>query len=102
MSAVQTIVDSHRDRCGQFILTESQQTQLATVIDESLAGRTSVLDLLPLSVEELGAARNGSSVDECLCRGFMPELHSRRIRSFNYYKNFFEHTWNGMCAGWST
>ena len=89
VSAVQTIVDSQRDRCGQFILTGSQQTQLATVVDESLAGRTSVLDLLPLSVEELGDSVNGLSVDECLCRGFMPELHSRRMRSFNYYRNYF-------------
>ena len=89
VSAVQTIVDSQRDRCGQFILTGSQQTQLATVVEESLAGRTSVLDLLPLSVEELGDSVNGLSVDECLCRGFMPELHSRRMRSFNYYRNYF-------------
>ena len=53
VTAVQTIVDSRREVCGQFILTGSQQTQLAETVDESLAGRTSVLDLLPLSAAEL-------------------------------------------------
>lgn len=89
VSAVQTIVDSRRDVCGQFILTGSQQTQLAEAVDESLAGRTSVLDLLPLSCAELGDSLNDQATDECLCRGFMPELHTGRKRVFNYYRNYF-------------
>ena len=89
VSAVQTIVDSRRDLFGQFILTGSQQTQLAAAVDESLAGRTSVLDLLPLSCQELGDALNTLSTDECLVRGFMPELHAHRKRPFNYYRNYF-------------
>ena len=80
VSAVQTIVDSRRDVCGQFILTGSQQTQLAAAVDESLAGRTSVLDLLPLSFAELGNSLNDQTTDECLCRGFMPELHIGKKR----------------------
>ena len=89
VSAVQTIIDSRRDLCGQFILTGSQQPQLATAVDESLAGRTSVLDLLPLSCQELGDSLNALSTDECIARGFMPELHANRKRPFNYYRNYF-------------
>ena len=88
-AAVQTIVDSHRDLCGQFILTGSQQTQLAEAVDESLAGRTSVLDLLPLSAAELSEGIGGLLTDECLTRGFMPELHAHRKNAFNYYRNYF-------------
>ena len=89
VAAVQTIVDSHRDVCGQFILTGSQQTQLAEAVDESLAGRTSVLDLLPLSVAELPDSLGDISTDECLSCGFMPELHAHRKNVFNYYRNYF-------------
>ena len=88
-SAVQTIVDSQRDLCGQFVLTGSQQTQLAEAVDESLAGRTSVLDLLPLSTAELLEKLVDMTTDECLTRGFMPELHARRKSAFNYYRNYF-------------
>lgn len=89
VSAVQTIVDSRRDVCGQFILTGSQQTQLAEAVDESLAGRTSVLDLLPLSAAELRGGLGAMSTDECLLRGFMPELHAHRKNASNYYRNYF-------------
>lgn len=89
VTAVQTIVDSRREVCGQFILTGSQQTQLAEAVDESLAGRTSVLDLLPLSAAELSDRLSDLSTDECLSRGFMPELHARRKNAFNYYRNYF-------------
>lgn len=89
VSAVQTIVDEKRDVCGQFILTGSQQTQLAEAVDESLAGRTSILDLLPLSTEELRREIVSLSTDECLTRGFMPELYAQKKRPFNYYRNYF-------------
>lgn len=89
VTAVQTIVDYRRDVCGQFVLTGSQQTQLAETIDESLAGRTSVLDLLPLSVGELSDSGECMSTDEYLVRGFMPELHARKKNAFNYYRNYF-------------
>ena len=89
VSAVQTIVDSRREVCGQFVLTGNQQTQLAEAVDESLAGRTSVLDLLPLSSIELSDRLSVMATDECLTRGFMPELHAHRKNAFNYYRNYF-------------
>lgn len=89
VSAVQTIVDETRDVCGQFILTGSQQTQLAEAVDESLAGRTSILDLLPLSTAEVRREIGSPSTDECLTRGFMPELYAQKKRPFNYYRNYF-------------
>lgn len=89
VTAIQTIVDGNRDACGQFVLTGSLQTQLAEAVDESLAGRTSILDLLPLSFGEIGDSLERQATDECLIRGFMPELHARRMRAPNYYRNYF-------------
>lgn len=89
VSAVQTIVDERRDLCGQFILTGSQQTQLAAAVDESLAGRTSVLDLLPLSIAEIRERLHEETTNETLVRGFMPELYQRKMNATNYYRNYF-------------
>lgn len=47
-------IDLHRDRTGQFILSGSQNLLLMQQISESLAGRAAVLDLLPLSLPEIG------------------------------------------------
>ncbi len=45
-------IDSRREARGQYILTGSQNLLLAGRISESLAGRTAVLRLLPLSHRE--------------------------------------------------
>lgn len=49
-------VDAERSRAGQFILTGSQNILLAQGVTESLAGRTAMLRLLPLSCREMMAA----------------------------------------------
>ncbi|MBR6470485.1 MAG: ATP-binding protein [Victivallales bacterium] len=87
-SAVQVRVDEERGSCGRFVLTGSHQTALAASIDQSLAGRTSILELLPLSLAELGGCPV-LSTDQLLLTGFMPELHLRPRRVTNYYRNYF-------------
>ena len=46
-------VDSDRDRPGQFILTGSQNLLLMQQVTESLAGRSAILKLLPMSEREI-------------------------------------------------
>lgn len=89
VSAVQTLVDENRDAVGQFVLTGSQQAELAASVDESLAGRTCVLDLMPLSLAELGAEAESSTTDELLLRGFMPEVWAKKLNPTRYYRNYF-------------
>ena len=89
VSGVQTLVDQNREHVGQFVLTGSQQSELAGAVDESLAGRTAVLDLMPLSVRELGDRARKASTDELLLRGFMPELWAKRMNPTAYYRNYF-------------
>lgn len=88
VSDVQVEVDGNRERNGQFILTGSQQPELAAAVDESLAGRTSVLDLLPLSLSEIGDVARDMSTDALLLRGFMPELYRTRKNPTDYYRNY--------------
>ena len=46
-------IDAHRSQPGQYILTGSQNLLMMQQVSESLAGRTAVLKLLPLSRWEL-------------------------------------------------
>jgi predicted AAA+ superfamily ATPase len=50
---IKELVDSHRDRPGQYILTGSQNLLLMQQVTESLAGRAAVLQLLPMSQWEV-------------------------------------------------
>jgi len=60
---------------GRFILTGSQQFEVMTGITQSLAGRTGLLKLLPLSLEELPRERVDGAIDRLLLSGFYPRIH---------------------------
>lgn len=72
-SHIQVIVDERRHP-GQFILTGSYQFELMRTVTQSLAGRTALLRLLPLSINELRAAKIDMSVDELLFCGGYPRI----------------------------
>ena len=78
-SYLQGVVDADR-RMGRFILTGSSQFELIGSITQSLAGRASLLHLLPFSYGELQAAgRAPSSVNALLHAGFFPPIHDRSV-----------------------
>ena len=89
-SYVQVKVDEERDKMGTFILIGSQQPKLAATISQSLAGRTSVLSLMPFSIRELIEADINPTTDELILRGFMPDIHVRNIPPASYYRNYFQ------------
>ncbi len=79
-SYLQGVVDSDR-RMGRFILTGSSQFELIESITQSLAGRASMLTLLPFSLGEIQQAKRApASVDELLYSGLFPPLYDRRIK----------------------
>jgi predicted AAA+ superfamily ATPase len=78
-SYLQGVVDADR-RMGRFILTGSSQFELLSSVTQSLAGRASLLTLLPFSLAELQAAgRAPNSLDSLLYKGFFPPIHDREI-----------------------
>lgn len=65
---------------GRFILTGSSQFELIELITQSLAGRASMLTLLPFSLSEIQAAgRAPGSVDELLHAGLFPPIYDRPV-----------------------
>ncbi|MGN1190400.1 MAG: ATP-binding protein [Candidatus Ornithospirochaeta sp.] len=91
LSAIQVKVDENRRQNGRFILTGSHQPRLREAVAQSLAGRTTIHMLFPLSVEELRLCGKMKEVDESLIRGFMPELYLDQVRDPDvYYRGYLD------------
>ena len=90
LSYLQEIVDQQGQN-GQFVLTGSHQLQLREAITQSLAGRTGILHLLPLSIVELEAANiRFDSFEAYLFHGFLPRVHDQQQRPHTAYANYYQ------------
>lgn len=95
------VIDSERSARGRVILTGSQKYTLMQHVAESLAGRVSVLELEPLSLEEIAEHRAGLSIEDSILRGGYPELWADRsidARSFfaSYVATYLERDLRSM------
>lgn len=89
-SYVQGVVDETGEP-GQFVISGSQNFLLMEAIDQSLAGRVAVLNLLPLSLSELCAAgRPPRSTSEWVYAGGYPRVYDRGIEPADYYPNYVQ------------
>ncbi|MCP5007330.1 MAG: ATP-binding protein [Planctomycetes bacterium] len=77
-SYIQEIVDE-QNREGLFILTGSHQFELADTINQSLAGRTALVKLLPFSYNELYGSSRKVSLEEILYTGFYPRIFDKKL-----------------------
>lgn len=77
-SYIQGIVDEKKKR-GMFILTGSQNFQLLDKINQSLAGRTAILKLLPFSISEIKSIINKMGINEVLLHGFYPRIYDEKL-----------------------
>ena len=74
LSYLQGIVDEHRDR--RYILSGSSQFKLQNSITQSLAGRTAVLELFPLTISEISGIGDIGNADFLMLQGFYPAIHA--------------------------
>lgn len=88
MSYLQVIVDEKRTN-SLFVLTGSSQFKLMEKISQSLAGRTAILKLLPLTIKELGTDA-AESPDEIIFKGFYPRIYDQDIPPGQAYGDYFE------------
>ncbi len=77
LSYVQTEVDL-KNKNGQFILTGSHQFDLMQSVDQSLAGRTALVKLLPYSVDEI-YNKETPSLLKVLYTGFYPRIFEEQL-----------------------
>ena len=116
LSYIQGIVDEHPER--KFILSGSSQFAMLRKVAQSLAGRTAVFELLPLSYSEIRDRAENKPLDDLLFEGFYPAIYAERnIPKFlypSYIKTYLDkdvrdllqikdmmqfHTFIRLCAG---
>lgn len=90
LSYLQTHVDNS-DKTGMFVLAGSQNFLLLQSVNQSLAGRTAVLRLLPFSRQELLQARMATqSLNEQIFVGCYPRLYDKQIAPADYYPHYIQ------------
>ncbi len=89
-SDIQVMVDE-RKSTGQFILSGSENLVLSESVSQSLAGRTAILKLLPLTI---GECRNFplecEGLDQFLYTGFYPRIHADCLNPTDFYGSYVE------------
>lgn len=92
LSFIQEMVDENPEK--RFILSGSSQFSVFKRITQSLAGRTAVLELLPISFSEVKAEASGKSLNRLLLDGFYPAIYAgKNIPSLlypSYVKTYLE------------
>ncbi len=89
LSYIQVRVDE-ANQMGMFILTGSHQAELHNAVSQSLAGRTSLLRLLPLSLQEMRSAQIDLSIEEVILKGGYPKIHRDNLPIANAYSSYFQ------------
>lgn len=87
LSYIQVEVDAE-PRKGQFILTGSHQGALKQAVSQSLAGRTAVLTLWPLSLEE--HPNRSDTLDAHLLHGTLPRVHADQQDPSKAYRSYLQ------------
>ena len=87
-------LQTHSDLAGKngmYILTGSQNFQLLSSVDQSLAGRVAILTLLPFSHIEM---RDGGilpqSIDEEIFNGSYPRLYDNGLAAGDFYPSYID------------
>ncbi len=75
---------------GQIYLTGSQQFEINEKISQSLAGRTGILKLLPLSLAEIKTKYSVKSLEETMLKGSYPAIFDRGIKHNEWYPSYIE------------
>ncbi len=88
-SYIQVRVDEVQ-RNGLFVLTGSQQFAVSQTINQSLAGRTAVVRLLPFSLAEALQLSPSYDLDTLLYTGFYPRLYDQHINPTQGLADYFE------------
>ncbi|MGN0223078.1 MAG: ATP-binding protein [Muribaculaceae bacterium] len=96
-SYLQVEVDNDRINGGsrRFIVSDSSNFALLEKVTQSMAGRTAVLTLLPLTISEIRSRYPEASTDELLLRGGFPALWGIDLRGVdillsNYFATYIE------------
>jgi len=86
LSYIKMSIDKNRREHGRFVLTGSQTFQLMKGVSESLAGRIAILQLYPLSWEEIDVSPfEDKRVAKQIVQGFYPQFFAEPHTDWNLW-----------------
>ena len=89
-SYIQTRVDE-KNEAGMYILSGSHNFLLMERISQSLAGRTAVLKMAPLSIKELRqASLLPENLNDWLITGGYPRIYDKEIAPVDFFPNYVQ------------
>ena len=89
LSYIQGIVDES-GKSGKYILTGSQNMLLLKSVQQSLAGRVSILKLLPFSLREVKGLTGNFSLDKAIYTGGFPRIFDKKLNPTEAMRNYAE------------
>jgi len=88
LSEIQVRVDEDKKR--RYILTGSSNFALLNTVTQSLAGRTALFTLLPLSFKEMTDSMKNASIEQIMMSGFYPGVIVDGINPKDFYSNYYD------------
>lgn len=90
LSYIQVLVDEENSK-WRFIITGSQSLEISKKISQTLAGRTRIFKILPLTLTELQTAKlSKDSLDEQMLYGCYPRIYSESLDPSTWLSSYFE------------
>jgi len=89
LSYIQVIVDKLKIN-GMYIITGSHQLELHEAISQSLAGRIGLLNLYPMTLNELSKANIELGLNAQILHGFYPRIYHENLNPTKAYRNYFQ------------
>ena len=88
------VIGDEKGRNGLFVLTGSEQFGLLDSVSQSLAGRTALLRLLPLTLAERRLSGASERLEDVLYSGSYPRIHDQGLNPTEaldaYYETYVE------------
>lgn len=86
LSYIQGIVDEDNDR--NFILSGSSQLLMLKHVTQSLAGRSAIIELMPLSFREIENSISNTDLNTLIYKGFYPANYAQKNKPEYFYPNY--------------
>lgn len=86
LSYIQGVVD--QDESRKFILSGSANFSLLKSVTQSLAGRSGVYELMPMSYAETTAIQEDKSIDQLIFEGMYPAICSKKNKAEFFYRSY--------------
>lgn len=89
LSYLQEILDDRKDK-RKFILTGSNNLKLSHNVSQTLAGRTRILQLLPLQRDEIPDEHQQKTLDASLFFGCYPRIYDEKLDPTDWLGDYFQ------------